>query len=130
MLHVLAKGIDGVLVVSVFNAALATDKGIVTHHRIGDVDGMAEAILAHANTPHANVYLGLQMMRNGLGRGKRGSESDIIAMLGLVADMDSDTGNAAGDLPFEPNYILETSPGNGQPFWLFDRPMSLSAWKI
>ncbi|WP_040586118.1 DNA-primase RepB domain-containing protein, partial [Allomesorhizobium alhagi] len=39
-----------------------------------------------------------------------------------VADMDGDTGRV-GELPIEPNLILETSPGNGQPFWLFDRPL-------
>ncbi|TIT73002.1 MAG: hypothetical protein E5W60_03370, partial [Mesorhizobium sp.] len=36
--------------------------------------------------------------------------------------MDGDTGKI-GELPLEPNLILETSPGNGQPFWLFDRPL-------
>jgi len=123
MLHELASGIDGVLVVSVFNAALPTDKGIITHHRVGDVDGMVDAIMAHASTDHMNVYSGLQVMRSGLGRGKRGTESDIVAVLGLVADMDGDTGKAAGELPVEPNYTIETSPGNGQPAWLFDRAL-------
>jgi len=123
MLHELANGIDGVLVVSVFNAALPTDKGIITHHRVGDVDGMVESIMAHGDTRGANVYAGLQVMRPGLARGKRGTEADIVAVLGLVADMDGDTGKAAGELPVEPNYTIETSPGNGQPFWLFDRAL-------
>jgi hypothetical protein len=55
MLHRLAAGIDGVLVVSAFNASLPKDKGIITHHRPGDVDGMVAAIEAHSDTPHMNV---------------------------------------------------------------------------
>lgn len=97
MLHGLAKGVDGVLVVSVFNASLETDKGIITHHPVGDVDGMVAAIEAHRDVPGANVYAGLQVMRRGLARGKRGTEADIVAVLGLVADMDADTGRDSGD---------------------------------
>ena len=47
----------------------------------------------------------------------------IEALMDRVADMDGDTGKAAGELPVEPNYTIETSPGNGQPFWLFDRAL-------
>lgn len=122
MIHGLAKGIEGVLVASVYHA-LSDRGGTVTHHPIGDVDGMVDAIVAHLDTPNANVYVGLQVMRKGLARGKRGTEADIVAVLGLVADMDGDTGKI-GELPVEPNMILETSPGNSQPFWLFDKPIA------
>lgn len=125
ILHQLAAGIDGILVVSTFHASTTDDKdrpGTVTHHPVGDIEGMVAAITAHTDTPHANVYVGLQLMRKDLPRGKRGTEADIVAVLGLVADMDGDTGKI-GELPIEPNLILETSPGNGQPFWLFDRPL-------
>lgn len=119
MIHQLAEGIDGVLVVSVFH----DDRpGSVTHHRVGDVAGMVDAIEAHADTLGANVYAGLQVMRRGLARGQRGGEADVVAVLGLVADMDVDTGRA-GEYPAEPNYVIETSPGNQQPFWLFSRPV-------
>lgn len=126
MLHSLAGGVDGVLVSSVFfaNPNSADDApGTVSHHMVGDVDGMVEAIMAHATTPGANCYAGLQVMRRGLGRGKRGAEADIVAVLGLVADMDGDTGKT-GAMPVEPNMVLKTSPGNHQPFLLFDRPVS------
>lgn len=123
MLHDRAAGLNGVLVVSVFNAALAKDAGVITHHKIGDVDGMVAAIKAHSDTPHMNIYCGCQVMRPDLGRGKRGKESDVVAVLGLVADMDNDTGKNAGEYPVAPNYVIETSPGNFQPFWLFDRPV-------
>lgn len=127
MLHSLAKGVDGVLVVSVFHASPTgeTDApGTVTHHAIGDVDGMVEAIEAQREVPGANIYVGMQVMRRGLGRGKRGSEADIVAVLGLVADMDSDTGKGDGEYPLSPNLVVETSPGNAQPFWIFDRPLT------
>lgn len=129
MIHRLADGVDGVLVVSVFNARLASDNGTITHHPVGDVDGMLAAIDAHRDTPGMNVYTGLQVMRRGIARGKRGGEKDIVAVLGLVADMDADTGHAAGEYPLEPNYVIETSPGNFQPMWLFDRPVAPSVAK-
>ncbi|WLB58004.1 DUF3987 domain-containing protein [Bradyrhizobium japonicum] len=110
---------------SAFNANLKGDKGTITHHRVGDVDGMVEAILAHQDTPGANVYTAPHIMKRGLPRGKRGTKADIVVVVGLTADMDADTGNA-GDLPLEPNYIVETSPGNQQPCWLFDRPLSVA----
>ncbi|WP_458387316.1 DUF3987 domain-containing protein [Rhizobium redzepovicii] len=126
MLHSLADGIDGVLVTSVYFADPTGDSdapGAVTHHAIGDIDGMVDAIMAHATTPNANVFTGLQVMRKGLPRGKRGGEADIIAVLGLVVDLDADTGKA-GEMPIAPNAVLETSPGNFQPFVILDRPLS------
>lgn len=123
MLHGLAKGIDGVLVVSAYN--VAGGNGTITHHKIGAVDHMVDAVDAHSDTVGTNTYVGLHVMRRDLPRGKRGTAADIIAVLGLVADMDSDTGNA-GALPFEPSFIIETSPGNQQPVWLFDKPLTVA----
>ncbi|WMT91001.1 AAA family ATPase [Pelagibacterium sp. H642] len=122
VLHDLAAGIDGVLVAATYYTGHTG--GSITHHAIGDVDGMAGAIAAHLETPGANSYVGLQVMRRGLQRGKRGTEADIVAVLGLVADMDADTGNAGGEYPLPPNYIVESSAGNLQAFWLFDRPVT------
>ncbi len=125
MMHGLASGVNGLLVVSTFYANPNGDKdvpGVVSHHRVGDVDGMVEAIVCHAETPNANVFAGLQVMRPDLERGKRGTESDILALLGLVVDLDADTG-CDGAMPIEPHLVLETSPGNRQPFVLFDRPV-------
>lgn len=130
MIHQLAAGVDGLLVVSAFNASLKDDKGTITHHRVGDIDGMVDAITAHSSTPHVNVYSGLQVMRRGLARGQRGGEKDIVAVLGLVADMDSDTGHSSGVYPIDPNYVIETSPGNLQPMWLFEKPLSAATAKV
>ncbi|MET4208224.1 DNA-primase RepB domain-containing protein [Bradyrhizobium sp. LA2.1] len=123
MLHGLAQGIDGVLVVSAYN--VAGGKGTITHHRPGDIDGMVAAIAAHSDTSGTNVYVGLHLMRRGLLRGKRGTKEDVLAVLGLVADMDSDTGKT-GKLPFEPSFTIETSPGNQQPVWIFDKPLTVA----
>ncbi|MCA6109601.1 AAA family ATPase [Bradyrhizobium sp. CNPSo 4026] len=125
MLHGLAKSVDGLFVVSAFNVADSGGDGVITHHRVGDVDHMVEAIAAHQGTTGTNVYVGLQIMRKTLGRGERGGRDDVVAMLGLVADMDADTGKV-GELPFEPSYVIETSPGNQQPAWLFDRPLTVA----
>jgi RepB DNA-primase from phage plasmid len=122
LLHRLANGIDGQFIVSTFNDALP---GTITRHRVGDVDGMVAAIMAHASTAGANVYSGLHLMRSDLPRRSRGGEKDIVAVLGFVADMDADTGKF-GAMPIVPSYTIETSPGNRQEVILLAEPMSPS----
>jgi RepB DNA-primase from phage plasmid len=119
LLHKSAEGCEGKFSVSVFNG---DSPGTITHHKIGDIAGMVEAITAHASTPGANVYCGLHLIRSDLPRGKRGSKTDIVSVFGLVADMDSDTGKI-GKMPVDPSYVAETSPGNRQPVILFDQPL-------
>ncbi|MGP4670659.1 DUF3987 domain-containing protein [Agrobacterium salinitolerans] len=131
MIHTLAKGIDGILVVSTYHANPSGDRdipGVVSHHAVGDVDGMVDSVMAHASTPNANVFAGLQVMRKGLKRGARGGEADIVAVLGLVVDLDADTGRA-GEMPVTESLRLETSPGNFQPFILFDSPLPVAEAK-
>ncbi|SPP92729.1 protein of unknown function [Bradyrhizobium vignae] len=89
---------------------------------------MYESVVAHANTPGANVYVPLCVMRRNLPRGKKGGESDVIAALGLAADMGADTGKV-GEMPVESSFVIETSPGNSQQVILFDRPLSLEQAK-
>jgi hypothetical protein len=119
LLHSLAGGYDGVFITSVFNGALP---GTITRHKVGDVEGMVAAVMAHCSTPGANVYTGLHLMRSDLPRGRRGTRNDIVCVLGLVVDMDADTGKF-GAMPVEPSYTMQTSPGNSQPVILFDRPL-------
>ncbi len=131
MLHQLAQGIAGKFVVSTFFAnPTGEDKagGIISHHPVGDVDGMVDAVMAHAETPNANVYICPNLMRPSLERGKKGSEADVMAVLALVADMDDDTGRS-GHMPIDPNYVVESSHGNFQCFVLLDRPLPPSEAK-
>src|SRR2546426_3933306 len=120
LLHELSQGHSGKFVICAFHE---DQPGTITHHSVGNVDEMVEAIQAHTNTPGANVYSGLHLMRPNLPRGQRGKESDIVAVLGLVADMDSDTGKI-GEMPVEPSYVVETSPSNYQAAILLDKPMA------
>src|SRR5688572_10485617 len=80
LLHKRAAGLKGIFVVSTF---LEDRGGTITHHKIGDVDGMAAAIHAHYDTLGANVFTGLHLMRPDLERGKRGTTNDMVAVLGL-----------------------------------------------
>ncbi len=126
MLHELARGVDGELVVAVYGENPQDRRPIKSQVRrfaVGDVAGMVAAAMTFEDVPHANVYVPLHVVRRGLGDGARGKTSDIVAVLGLVADMDADTGRV-GKMPFEPSLVIETSPGNSQPVVLFDRPLS------
>jgi hypothetical protein len=126
LLHESAKGLDGKFVVSVFNG---DSPGTITHHRVGKIEDMIVSIMAHATTLGANVYTGLHLMRSDLPRGKRGNRTDITAVLGLVADMDADTGRV-GTMPVTPSFVMETSPGNSQPVILFDRALAPESAEI
>ena len=54
--------------------------------------------------------------------GKKGTEADIVGVLGLVGDFDdADAANYASRLPVTAPYVLETSPGRFQTFLPFDR---------
>lgn len=125
MLHQLAKDIAGKFVVSAFFANPDGEDragGVVSHHAVGDIDGMIDAIMAHSQTRNANVYASPNLMRPSLERGKKGGEADVIAVLALVADLDDDTGRS-GVMPVDPDFVIESSPGNFQCFLLLDRPL-------
>ncbi|GMO20832.1 AAA family ATPase [Bradyrhizobium sp. TM233] len=119
IIHDRAHGLDGYFVVSVF---IEDAPGTITHHRVGDVEGTRESVAAHADTPGANVYMPLCVMRRDLPRGRKGGEADVVAVIGLVADMDADTGKI-GEMPMKPSFMIETSPGNTQQVILFDKPL-------
>jgi hypothetical protein len=101
---------------------------------------MATAALRLTLETHRNVYYGLQLMRRGLKGRQRGSEKDIIAVCGLVADIDGDKGNAAAieRLPLPPTFVVISSHTphiNRQPVWLFTRAITsceakLLAWGL
>ncbi|MBY5503123.1 DUF3987 domain-containing protein [Rhizobium leguminosarum] len=125
MLNQLASGLAGKFVVSTFFANTTGEDragGVISHHPVGDVDGMVEAVMSHSSTPNANCYICPNLMRPSLERGKKGSECDVLAVLALVADLDDDTGRS-GTMPIDPSYVVASSPGNYQCFLLLDRPI-------
>ena len=97
---------------------------------VGNVDAMVRMIVASTVRPHLNVYTPLSVFRSDLPRGKKGFERDIVGVLGLVADFDDgDAARWADRLPLAPNYVLETSAGRFQAFYLFDKPEAFAAVK-
>lgn len=131
-----AAGLDsgaGVLVLSSYGRTPAGHPlpGRIRSFAIGDHQAMTAYALELAAEPHRNVFYGLQVMRRGLRRGQRGGLDDIIAVIGLVADIDADKGNSIRleDLPVPPTCAVVTSHvphRNLQPVWLFTRALSVA----
>ena len=72
---------------------------------------------------HSNVYMSLAVFRSDLRAQGKGCERDIVAVLGFVADFDDpDAARWNERLPVAPNFVLETSAGRFQAFYLFDKP--------
>jgi RepB DNA-primase from phage plasmid len=93
---------------------------------VGDEKQTAESIADFLGQPHYNLYMPLAVYGTGLPAGQKGSEADVIACLGLVADFDdSDAARWSERLPIPPDYVLETSTSRFQAFYLFDKPASV-----
>ena len=127
MLHDAAKGIEGKLVLASYGQNPISGKDIlpkVMHFKIGDVDGMTKAAFILANEPHRNVYAPLAVMRSDLPAPNKGSENDVVAVLGYVADFDNGLGaNYEERCPLKPSYALETSPNNIQAGFILEKPL-------
>jgi hypothetical protein len=102
----------------------------IIHSGLADVDLTAKAIRELGELPHYNVYMPLVVFRPDLPHGSKGSEKDVLVCSGLVADFDDpDAARWAERLPLEPQYVLETSQGRFQCFYLFSKPVPLEAVK-
>lgn len=127
MLHDAAQSIDGKLVLSSFGENPQTGKKLtpkVQHFDIGDVEGMAKAAIGLASEPHRNVYMPLSVMRSDLPENGKGTEQDIVAVLGYVADFDNGLGaDYLKRCPLKPSYALETSPNNIQAGFILEKPI-------
>jgi hypothetical protein len=132
MVHRLAAplGGKGVLIVAAFGQDPATGAALpsrIEHFQIGNVRGMVATITKLAQDRHRNVYVPLAVMRPDLKSGAKGTEADIVGVLGLVADFDDDNAaDYARRLPVMAPYALETSPGRFQAFLPLDRPVSVA----
>lgn len=129
MLHSLSEGLDGVMVLASFGETKGGMKlaPCVEHFRIGDVTGMTQRAMQLSQQPSRNVYMPLAVMRPDLPSNSKGTEKDVIAILGFVADFDKGLGNEHLErCPFKASYVLKTYPGNAQCFFLFEKPMVIS----
>jgi hypothetical protein len=63
-----------------------------------------------------------------LSPGKKGSEEDIVGVIGIVGDFD-EAGRWAERLPIPPCYVMETSQGRFQPAYFLNRPEPYSIAK-
>jgi RecA-family ATPase len=132
LLHELAAPFagNGKLVLASYGENPATGAELVpkiAHFAIGAVDAMTDLIIRLCRETHRNVYAPLAVLRPDLPDGKKGSESDVVAVLGLVADFDDEqAAQWPTRLPKAPEYVLETSVERFQTFYLFDRPQPLA----
>jgi hypothetical protein len=95
-----------------------------------DIVSAATKIMQLSRQPYRNTYMSLAIMRPDLPPGKKGGEADIIAVLGLCADFDDDNAhNWAARLPLPPNFVLETSAGRFQCFYIFGCPLTVEEAK-
>ncbi len=126
--HLAEKVEDGVLIVSSFGQNPRTGTTLqprISHFHLGQIEQMKARIDECSKQKHRNIYMPLCVMRSDLPAGKKGSEKDIVAVFGLVADFDdNDAANWANRIPCNPSYVLETSPGRFQVGFLFDKPLS------
>ncbi|KFG66740.1 DNA-primase RepB domain-containing protein [Microvirga sp. BSC39] len=83
---------------------------------IGDVENMTEAAVMYAQEGY-NVYVEARTIAKNTPPGRRGDLSYTRGVFAFVVDSDADKGKA-GHIDFEPSLVVETSPGNFQP-WLF-----------
>jgi hypothetical protein len=103
----------------------------VVHVEIGAIEATDRTVADLTVGEHRNVYMSLAVFRSDLRKRRKGFEKDIVAVLGLVADFDdTDAARWAERLPLPPNFVLETSAGRFQAFYLFDKPEALAIGKL
>lgn len=131
MLHSLAEGIDGVLILAGYGQNPTNRRDTPTRverFQVGKVDAMVDAVMSWQHIAHLNAYAPWTVFRKTLEPHKKGGEDDAVAVLAVVADLDADTGKA-GDAPIDPPYLIETSAGNYQAFYPFEEPLTLTGAK-
>jgi RepB DNA-primase from phage plasmid len=126
LLHDLAAGCDGFLVLTPIWEGSPPRPQRFT---IGDPGAMVEAAMAFDGVPGGNLYAGYGTMRGDLSPGKKGGEADARHVFAAVADIDNDKEGAQREIPVEPSYIVESSPGNFQRVYIFPKPLPAAAAK-
>jgi predicted P-loop ATPase len=100
-----------------------TGKTLVPYQfEIGDLEHMIKTALADAAAGH-NVYIEGRTVR-GNTRNKRGGLQQTVGVFALIIDSDGDKNRAGSLNGVKPSLVVETSPGNTQPWLFLDRAMS------
>jgi hypothetical protein len=78
-----------------------------------------------------NCYVGIALFQPGLTGAQKGKEADVVGALAAVTDWDGKNDPATRDdrLPLCSMAEVETSPGNFQCWYFFDRPYSVAEAK-
>jgi Primase C terminal 2 (PriCT-2)/RepB DNA-primase from phage plasmid len=91
---------------------------------VGQTKQMIDAIMAFDGTWGVNLYSSYATMRANLAPGKKGAERDVEYVFAAVADIDTDPGKAEQrEIGVEPSYVVESSPGNFQRVYIFEKPL-------
>jgi hypothetical protein len=102
----------------------------IAHIDIGDIERNVRVLSSVTERAHYNTYMPLAVLRQELPAGRKGEESDVAGVLGFVADFDDAEAHCWADrLPVPPQYVLATSAGRFQAFYLFDRSETIEAAK-
>ncbi|MEP7172518.1 MAG: primase-helicase family protein [Aestuariivirga sp.] len=133
LIHRLANGQSGKLVLASYGENPQTGERIspkVEHFLIGDVAGMTRAAKQWSAEANRNVYIGMSVLSNSVSKGKKGTEAEIQAVNGIVADFDAKDDPHAHEwskrLPLKPTMVLETSSLPTPSFqcrYLFETPV-------
>lgn len=96
------------------------------------MEGLLKAIKSVATERRGdNCYVGIALFRPGLTSPQKGKEADVVGVLAAVTDWDgkNDPKTRLGRLPGYPHAEVETSPGNFQCWYFFDRPYPVAEAK-
>jgi hypothetical protein len=95
-------------------------------------DGLLNAIKGVATERRGNnCYVGIALFRPDLTSAQKGKEADVVGVLAAVTDWDgkNDPKTRLDRLPGYPHAEVETSPGNFQCWYFFDRPYPVAEAK-
>ena len=78
-----------------------------------------------------NCYVGMALMKPGLAPNQKGTEEDVAGVIAAPLDFDGkhDPATRRDRLPLPPHAEVETSPGQFQTWYFFDRPYSVAEAK-
>lgn len=101
---------------------------VPSRFQIGDIEHMVKTAIDDAAAEH-NVYIEARTVHDDVRGNRRGGLEDTAWVFGLVIDSDADKGKG-GNVTVRPTLATETSPGNFQLWYLFDRAILAAQAKL